>query len=168
MYADVTEDPAFEKADLQVVTGTVHGGETLVAASGTPLILVSHQGRGRVTSLMFSPERKPFTTWNNLASFWSKITEVAPDLYFSENSNNNNMGNLRGGWSIDGVFGAMIDSKQERKLPVEWLVLLLIVYLLVIGPIDQHFLGSRASNAPCSMWITFPCYGDVLAAGSTS
>ena len=43
---------------------------------------------------------------------------------------------MRGGWSIDGVFGAMIDSKQVRKLPVEWLLLLLIVYLVVIGPLD--------------------------------
>ena len=34
----------------------------------------------------------------------------------------------------------MIDSRQVRKLPVHWLLLLLVVYLLVIGPVDQYSL----------------------------
>ena len=63
----------------------------------------------------------------------------------------------RGGWaSIDGVFGAMVDSKQVRKLPVEWLLLLLIVYLVVIGPVDQYWL--KRIRRPMLTWITFPCY----------
>ncbi len=152
-YSDVTEDPVFEKADLQVVTGTLHGGTVLVSAADTPLIITAHAGRGRVTSLMFSPERKPFSTWNNIPSFWAKLAEVSPDLYFS---GNNNTINMRGGWSIDGVFGAMIDSKQVRKLPVEWLLLLLIVYLVVIGPLDQYWL--KSIKRPMLTWITFPCY----------
>ena len=49
-----------------------------------------------------------------------------------------------GGLSMDGVFGALIDSRQVRKLPVEWLLLLLLVYLIVIGP--PMLLGSRAAE----------------------
>jgi hypothetical protein len=63
---------------------------------------------------------------------------------------------MRSGWSIDGVFGAMIDSKQIRKLPVEWLLLLLIIYLLVIGPLDQWWL--KRIKRPMLTWLTFPCY----------
>ncbi|HEX3800993.1 MAG TPA: hypothetical protein VH413_20040 [Verrucomicrobiae bacterium] len=154
-YSDVREDTAFESSPLQVAVGAIRGGKELVSADGTPLILVSHQGRGRVTALMFSPERKPFSIWNNLPSFWSRITEVSPDLYFGDNSGKN-MINSRGGWSIDGVFGAMIDSKQVRKLPVEWLLLLLIVYLVVIGPLDQYWL--KRIKRPMLTWVTFPCY----------
>jgi len=50
----------------------------------------------------------------------------------------------------------MIDSKQVRKLPVHYLLLLLIVYLLVIGPVDQYWL--KRIRRPMLTWITFPCY----------
>src|SRR6202000_685137 len=76
-----------------------------------------------------------------------------PDFY---QENNNNQNNYHGGWSIDGVVGAMIDSKQGRKLPGDWLPLLLIVYLVVIGPLDQYWL--KRIKRPMLTWITFPCY----------
>jgi len=34
----------------------------------------------------------------------------------------------------------MIDSKQVRKLPLSWLLVLLAAYLAVIGPLDQYWL----------------------------
>jgi len=50
----------------------------------------------------------------------------------------------------------MIDSRQVHKLPVEWLLLLLIIYLVVIGPLDQFWL--KRIGRPMLTWITFPCY----------
>ncbi len=149
-FSDLASDPDFEKAELQVAVGSIRGGDVQVSAGGTPLLITSHQGRGRVTVLLFSPEREPFRSWKNLPSFWAKLADVPPELYTSENYNS------RSGWSIDGVFGAMIDSKQIRKLPVEWLLLLLIVYLVVIGPLDQFWL--KRIKRPMLTWITFPCY----------
>ena len=55
-----------------------------------------------------------------------------------------------------GVFGALIDSRQVRKLPVQWLLLLLIVYLIVIGPFDQYWL--KKIGRQMLTWITFPTY----------
>jgi hypothetical protein len=155
-FSDLAEDPDFEKADLQVLVGSLRNGDALVSAGDTPLMIASHQGRGRVTALMFSPERKPFSTWKNLPSFWAKLAEVSPEIYRPENANNNFNPNMNGSASIDGVFGAMIDSKQVRKLPVEWLLLLLIVYLVVIGPLDQYWL--KRIKRPMLTWVTFPCY----------
>ncbi len=149
-FADMSSDPTFEKADLQVAAGTVRDGDTLVSAGDIPLLIRSHQGRGLVTALMFSPEREPFRSWKNLPTFWARVAEVDPGLYTSDRIS------ARGGWSVDGVFGAMIDSKQIRKLPVEWLLLLLIVYLVVIGPLDQYWL--KRIKRPMLTWITFPCY----------
>jgi len=40
----------------------------------------------------------------------------------------------------------MIDSKQVRKLPVGWLLFLLLVYLVVIGPLDHP--GLKRINRP--------------------
>src|SRR5258706_192600 len=64
--------------------------------------------------------------------------------------------NQQSGRSSDGIFGAMLDSRQVHKLPIEWLLLLLIVYLVVIGPLDQFWL--KRINRPMLTWITFPCY----------
>ena len=58
--------------------------------------------------------------------------------------------------SSDGIFGAMIDSKQVRKLPLGWLLALLVAYLAVIGPLDQYWL--KKINRQMLTWITFPCY----------
>ena len=64
---------------------------------------------------------------------------MAPELYSSDKASQN-ANFYGGGWSVDGIFGAMIDSRQVHKLPVGWLLLLLLVYLVVIGPLDQYWL----------------------------
>jgi hypothetical protein len=151
-FADLTSDSAFELAPLQVVTGkSKSDSEVELSAEGTPLMVTSHQGRGRVTALLTSPEREPMRSWKNLPAFWAKVADVSASVYANENNNY-----MHGGWSVDGVFGAMIDSKQVRKLPVGWLLVLLIVYLLVIGPLDQLWL--KRIKRPMLTWITFPCY----------
>jgi hypothetical protein len=57
---------------------------------------------------------------------------------------------------LDGVFGAMVDTRQIRKLPIGWLLLLLLAYLIVIGPLDQYWL--KKINRQMLTWITFPSY----------
>jgi len=78
------------------------------------------------------------------------LAEVPGNLYASSDYYN------ASGQSADGIFGAMIDSRQVHKLPIWWLLLLLLVYLLVIGPLDQYWL--KRIGRPMLTWITFPCY----------
>ena len=113
-------------------------------------MITAKRGRGQITVLTFSPEMEPFLTWKDRPYFWSKLVDVPPELFVSEQYN------PYGGQSIDGVFGAMIDSKQVRKLPVGWLLLLLVGYLAVIGPLDQYWL--KKINRQMLTWLTFPAY----------
>lgn len=149
-FADLPVDATFEAAEIQVVTGEVRDGRVVVAAGDLPLMITANRGKGRVTALMFSPEREPFKSWKNLTTFWTRLAEVPAALYASTD--------YAGGYgqSVDGIFGAMIDSRQVHKLPVGWLLLLLLVYLLVIGPIDRWWL--KRINKPMLTWITFPAY----------
>jgi hypothetical protein len=150
-YATLANDPAFVGAELAVATGTLReGARVALEAQGKPLVIQANRGRGKVTVLTFSPEREPFRSWKNKAWFWAKLVEVPTDWFVSGDIN------TFGGWSIDGVFGALIDSRQIRKLPVEWLLLLLVVYLVVIGPFDQWWL--KKINRQMLTWITFPAY----------
>lgn len=151
-FTNLPLDTDFENAELLVADSTPRNGKVLASAGDTPLLITSLQGRGRVTVLLFNPERDPFRSWKNVPSFWAQLAGVPAGLYKDPPENPS----LSMGFGVDGVFGAMIDSKQIRKLPVEWLLLLLILYLLVIGPLDQYWL--KRLKRPMLTWLTFPCY----------
>jgi hypothetical protein len=148
-FGNLESDSNFELAEIQVAAGNVRDGQVVQGAEDTPLMITANRGRGRITVLMFSPEREPVRSWKNLPTFWTKLTDVPGDLYAADY-------NYHGEVGSDGVFGAMIDTRQVHKLPVEWLLLLLIVYLVVIGPLDQFWL--KKIGKPMLTWITFPCY----------
>src|SRR6266436_2079251 len=101
-------------------------------------------------ALPICPEREPFRSWKNRDWFWAKLGRVPASWFGTVQAI------AYGGQSVDGVFGAMIDSRQVRKLPVQWLLLLLVVYLLVIGPVDQYCL--QRANKQMLTWLTFPVY----------
>jgi hypothetical protein len=149
-FADLRDDPAFEGAALQVAVGRVREGTVEVQSGDTPLIVTAPRGRGRVTALMFSPEREPVRSWKHLDTFWAKMADV-PGVWYTGGDIN-----LHASWSSDGIFGAMIDTRQVHRLPIFWLLLLLAGYLIVIGPLDQHWL--KRIGKPMLTWITFPCY----------
>jgi len=149
-YARLETDSNFEQTAMQVITGKNRDGFVLVGPESSPLVLTAKRGRGQITQLTFAPELEPFRSWSNAAHFWAKMIDLPPDMLSTEN-------NYRyPGRPIDGVFGAMIDSKQVRKLPVGWLLLLLVGYLGVIGPLDQYWL--KKLNKQMLTWITFPAY----------
>ena len=149
-FAALADDSDFERTELVVATGTVRKGSVLASSGDMPLIVTAREGRGMVTVLLFDPERDPSRSWKNLPTLWARLAGVPAEFYANENTYQ------RSSQSIDGVFGAMVDSKQIRKLPVEWLLLLLIVYLAVIGPLDQYWL--KRIKRPMLTWLTFPCY----------
>ncbi len=149
-YAQLQPDAALGAAELPVFRARVNGGEVRLAAGELPLVVTVPQGRGRVTLLTFNPEREPFRSWAHRAWFWARLCEL-PGEWFAEPARN-----LYGGWSLDAVYGAMIETRQVRKLPVEWLLALLVVYLGVIGPLDRWFL--KKINRQMLTWVTFPVY----------
>src|SRR5262249_9538565 len=149
-FGDLPDDPGFEVADLQVAVGNVKDGQVVVSAGDAPLIVASGRGRGRVTALLFSPGREPVRSWKDLSVLWARLADVPGGWYVQPAATH------QAGWSTDGIFASMIETRQVHKLPVEWLLLLLIVYLVVIGPLDQFWL--KRIGRPMLTWITFPCY----------
>lgn len=147
---DDPDDANFESTPAQFLGCKVKDGQVLVSVAGKPAIVEAARGRGRVTLLLFNPEREPFRAWKNLPSFWSKVVGVPEGFYARKNFVTQPY------YATDGVFGALLDTRQVNKLPYHWLLLLLVVYLIVIGPLDMYWL--RKINRPMLTWITFPCY----------
>ncbi|MGE3308478.1 MAG: hypothetical protein AB7O66_00800 [Limisphaerales bacterium] len=149
-YTTLGSADDFQSAEMPVVQGRVTDGLVLLSLGDSPLVVSAPRGRGTLTVLTFSPEHEPFRSWKNRTWFWARLVGVPSDLLLES-------ANLRwGGASIDGLFGAMLDSRQVRKLPVAALLLLLVVYLAVIGPIDQVVL--KRLGKQMWTWVTFPVY----------
>lgn len=148
---DLAEDSSFESASLPIITGKLRDGKVLVGTDTSPIIIQAQRGRGKITVLTFSPEREPFISWKNRGWFWAKISNVPSKIYKSTEYIPSY------GWnSTDGIFGSMVETKQVRKLPLTWLLMLLGVYLVVIGPLDQYVL--KKAKRQMLTWITFPIY----------
>ncbi|MBL9126463.1 MAG: hypothetical protein JNL97_02390, partial [Verrucomicrobiales bacterium] len=149
-YAFLEPQETFRNAEIPIVLGRVLDGRVLASIGDAPAIVSVARGRGTVTVLAFSPEREPFRSWKHRSWFWARLVGVPRELLTEGDS-------LRwGGASIDGLFGAMLDSRQVRKLPVGALLLLLVVYLAVIGPLDQWVL--KRLGKQMWTWVTFPTY----------
>ena len=149
-FKRVPSQTDFAGADIPMLLGRRIDGETLLSLGDAPLIVSAPRGRGLITVLAFSPERDPFRTWKGRSWFWARLMGIPPELVAETES-------VRaGGSSIDGLFGAMLDSRQIRKLPIGALLLLLVVYLGVIGPLDQWVL--KRLGKQMWTWVTFPCY----------
>jgi hypothetical protein len=149
-YRRLQMDTVFSGAELPVVTLRNRDGRWFVGDPKNPLAVTAGRGRGLVTLLGVNPEREPFKSWKLRPWFFAKLVGVSPALLRDDELN------LWGGQGIDSVFGAMIETKQIRKLPVGFLLLLLLVYLVVIGPFDRWWL--KKINRPMLTWITFPGY----------
>ena len=150
-YRSVTPDARFASAPaMPAAAFTLKSGNAVVSAGGKPVVVSAPKGRGLVTALAFNPEREPFKSWKGREWFWAKLAGVPSSLLVKATVA------MWGGRGIDAVFASMIETRQVRKLPVGVLLLLLLVYLLVIGPIDRWWL--KKINRPMLTWVTFPSY----------
>ena len=117
----------------------------------TPLLLARALRRGGLWPLVtLGSAFGVASLYFGLHHAFSRLLEVPLTLYTSTDYTSG-YGN-----GADGIFGAMIDSRQVHKLPVGWLLLLLLIYLLIIGPFDRIWL--KRINRPMLTWVTFPCY----------
>lgn len=153
-YRSLTPDRSFATSEIPVYGLKLNLGKTLLSfetnSTSLPLIVTHARDRGCVTLLAFNPEREPIKSWKSRPWFWARLAGV-PGSILSPNPT------VRfGGRGLDSVFGAMIETRQVRKLPIGALLVLLIGYLVVIGPFDRWML--QKLNRPMLTWVTFPAY----------
>ena len=144
-------DDGFAAGQLAAAGVRLANGSALLKLDDRPIAAEANRGLGQVSVLGFNPEREPFKSWTNRAWFWARLAKVDA-AWFETESPARQYGRLH----IDGVYGAMLDSRQVSKLPVIWLLLLLGTYLVIIGPVDRIWL--KRINKQMLTWLTFPAY----------
>ena len=144
-------DEEFNTKFLNATPVRLKDGKTLMSFDGETLIANANRGLGQVTILGFNPEREPIRSWENRAWLWARLADIDSEWFVSEKPPRD-----YGRMNVDGLYGTMIDSRQVSKLPVIWLILLLITYLVIIGPVDRIWL--KRINKQMLTWLTFPIY----------
>lgn len=152
-FSRLSAQVSFDRSDLPLVGLRPLSGALSYGPTNAPLIVSSPRGRGLVTVLAFNPERDPIKTWKFRPEFWARLAGVPQNLLLTDRAQ---VPTYYGSRSLDTLFGAMVETTQIRKLPVGALLLLLVAYLAVIGPIDQWWL--KKINRPMLTWLTFPAY----------
>ena len=144
-------DEEFNTKFLNATPVRLKDGKTLMSFDGETLIANANRGLGQVTILGFNPEQEPIRSWENRAWLWARLADIDSEWFVSEKPPRD-----YGSMNVDGLYGMMIDSRQVSKLPVIWLILLLITYLVIIGPVDRIWL--KRINKQMLTWLTFPIY----------
>ena len=136
----------FDDAGAYVITTSRlnAGGETLIDQTGTPLLAQRDLGRGRVVFLALDPKLTPLAGWAGGAALWGAIAAGAPVLPPWA-------GGIRDGYSamqsVAAIPGLRLPSTGQ-------LLFFLIVYTLIIGPINYLIL--RRLKRLELAWVTIP------------
>lgn len=122
--------------------------ETVLASGDTPLIVQAHQGQGSICYLAFDPAAAPLASWPGTIPLWKALLvrslgdqALLPNVV-PRYSNGPGEFILRGGLSHI--------LQPGTGLPLKALVLLLLGYLVLIGPV--RFLIVRRLHRPTWSW----------------
>ncbi len=151
----VTELPAlaeFAGSDLAsdgpyvVTTSEMGSGEALISESGTVLFARRPLGRGAVYFLALDPKLNPLRSWAGATAVWDAIAASVPAAPPWGSG-------LQDGFAT----GSAVSAIPGLELPSIWqLIIFLLIYTLVIGPINYIIL--RRIRRPELAWVTIPAF----------
>lgn len=133
-----------DPAPYLVADSTLREGELLLHEDGLPIVAMREQGRGRVYFLALDPKLAPLVDWDGSGLLWGLIADAVP---------------LPTAWEM-GVqdsyaAGTAVSDIPSLSLPsIGQLLLFLLIYIIVIGPLN--YLVLRRLNRRELAWITIP------------
>jgi len=132
--------------------GPRKGAVVRAEASGIPLVVQAPRDGGRVTFAAFDPSKAPFNDWSGSKTFWKWLLDIdraPPPPKTTEEQ-------------APRAIGSRLLAHQAARFPdvaapeIGGLFLLIILYLVVVGPLDYLIL--RWLKRLEFTWFTFPAY----------
>lgn len=152
-------DPVRVPGPFVVVTGESTEGETLLAEQDVILIRSRTVGVGAVSLITLDLAASPFDAWSGTVPFWSRL--LAPyATYSSMLPTDISERQMR-----SGNMTYALSNLPSLALPsVQWLALLLGVYILLVGPVNYLLLRWRGRLQWA--WVTIPLVTLLFAGGT--
>ncbi len=131
-------------------------GHAALTQGGIPLVVESALDAGRVSFVAFDPSRGPFTQWKEARKFWAWLLKP-PSAPPARDPNSPDTAA-----KAPRILGSATLAQLAATFPdvappaIGGLFLLIILYLVVVGPGDYFLL--RSLRRLELTWITFPVY----------
>jgi hypothetical protein len=137
----------FDSADPMLMTKARPrpGAKVLVGTTDRPLVVERSFGKGRVFYIAIDPKHNPFRGWKGSAGLWQDL--LVPAAQFRQRRFS--LGNLNGQLS-----STLYDMADVKPPSAGHLLIFLIAYLLVVGPIN--YFGLRLLKKLDLAWVTIP------------
>jgi hypothetical protein len=127
------------------------------------LIIVSGAyGLGRVTVVAVDLDQPPFTSWEmeSQTKFWKQLLDLNPKRIAPATPVEKQMPNQFAAMPENYQLAAQLERNLEdfEDVPVisfGWVALFILLYILVVGPLDYFFLKKVVKRLELT-WITFP------------
>lgn len=119
-------------------------GELLLHQDGLPLLARNDVGLGSVYFLALDPKLTPLAGWSGSETLWDEIARNVPDPRPWSNGINDGFAAYQ---VVAGVPGLRLPSTLQ-------LVAFLLLYILVVGPVN--YLVLRRLKRPELAWVTIP------------
>ncbi|MCI0377914.1 MAG: hypothetical protein L0215_09925 [Gemmataceae bacterium] len=134
-----------------------------VSEDGRPLITRMPYGLGNITFLAFSLDGPPFTQWDGRAEFLKalisltapRVSPVAEHMGMGGGARFRGMGDGMGTNDITSELHRTLDNFDVNIVPFGYVALFIILYILVVGPLDYFVLKYVFKKLEWT-WITFP------------
>jgi hypothetical protein len=138
---------AFEGTDPIVLSRarTRPGAKLLVGNPDRPIVVEHEFGKGHVRYIAIDPKHNPFRSWKGSANLWQDV--LMPAAQFRQRRFS--LANFSGQMSR-----TLYDMAQVKPPSAGHLVLFLIAYLLVVGPLN--YFGLRWARKLDLAWVTIP------------
>jgi len=134
--------------------GTLDERQVLVRELEQPLLVRSPYGFGSVTVFGVDLDRPPLSTWKSLPALFEKIVghAVSSPRLGRQTTQLSNLGITDLASQLE---AAQEDFGPVRRVSYWWVMGLVFLYILVIGPLD-YVVVHRWLKRPELTWITFP------------
>ncbi len=143
------------QAELSVPLLEGFAGVAELRQGDLPLVIRTARGFGTVTIVTLDLDRPPFAGWESRGRLVNKLLGKPPEINLDEEDD---MSNYRT-YSVGGLSGQLRNGLEQfegvRLVPFWIVALLVIVYILLIGPVDYFFVKKVLKRMELT-WITFP------------
>ncbi|MFQ5856183.1 MAG: hypothetical protein ACE5LU_11120 [Anaerolineae bacterium] len=142
-----------------IARSAYRGGVVLAEQDDTPLIVEQEIGEGRVTFVALDFGTSPFGAWAGEKAMWTTLLQPAGSPFIDGPPD---ISPRR--WADGQMINALTNLPSLDLPSVRWVVLLLAIYILLVGP--ANYLILRRARRLEWAWITIPAMTLTFSVGA--
>lgn len=141
------------------VSQPVPGAQILAGQKDLPVIVQKEVGGGFVNFVAFDLSGVPFNGWPGVTKFWEML--IGPSGSYPQNMPFDVSPRT---YRANSLSYALSNLPSLDLPSIQWILVVLVIYILVIGPVNYFFLKKKQRLHLA--WITIPALTTIFTAGS--